>query len=84
VLLKNPLGDLPNEVFVVLRNSDEEPRDLVIKCVWVFFHEAQPQLLGGSVVSHHHFSSSGRASDDRFSVLEVATAQPAAAKRTKR
>ena len=66
MLLKNPLRDLPNEVFFVLGSSDEEPFDLVIRCVRAFFREALPQLLGGSVVSHHHFSSRGRGERDRF------------------
>jgi hypothetical protein len=51
-VIENPLGDLPNEVFVVLDSSDEEPFDLVIRCVRAFFREALPQILGGSVVSH--------------------------------
>jgi hypothetical protein len=54
MLLKTPLGDLPNEVFVVLGNSDEEPFDLVIRCVGAFFREALPQILGGSVVNYDH------------------------------
>jgi hypothetical protein len=54
MLLKNPLGDLPNEVFVVFGSSDEEPFDLVIRCVRGFFRAALPQILGGSVVSHDH------------------------------
>jgi hypothetical protein len=76
MLLKTPLRDLPNEVFVVLGSSDEEPFDLVIRCVRAFFREALPQLLGGSVVTHHHRSSQGRGERDRFSVLEATTAQP--------
>ena len=81
MLLKAPLGDLPNEVFVVLGSSDEEPFDLVIRCVRAFFREAPPQLLGGSVVSHDHaliprprrtpLRCGGRARS--FSILEVAT-----------
>ena len=76
MLLKTPLRDLPNEVFVVLGSSDEEPFDLVIRCVRAFFREALPQLLGGSVVTHHHLSSQGRGERDRFSVLEATNAQP--------
>jgi hypothetical protein len=75
MLLKTPLRDLPNEVLVVLGSSDEEPFDLVIRCVKAFFREALPQLLGGSVVTHH-LSSQGRGERDRFSVLEATTAQP--------
>ena len=66
MLLKTPLRDLPNEVFVVLGSSDEEPFDLVIGCVRASFREALQQLLGGRVVSHHHFSSQGRGERDRF------------------
>src|SRR6516225_4147197 len=54
VLLKNPLGDLPNEVLVVLGSSDKEPFDLLVRCARAFFREAPPQLLGVSVVSHDH------------------------------
>jgi hypothetical protein len=43
MLLKNPLRDLPNEVFVVLGGSDEEPFDLVIRYVKI--------LSGGNVGS---------------------------------
>ena len=53
-LLKTPLGDLPNEVFVVLGSRDQEPFDLVIRCVGAFFREALPQILGGSVVNYDH------------------------------
>jgi hypothetical protein len=76
MLLKTPLRDLPNEVFVVLGSSDEEPFNLVIRCVRAFFRQALPQLLGGSVVTHHHLSSQGRGERDHFSVLEATTAQP--------
>jgi hypothetical protein len=48
--------------------------------VRAFFCEALPQLLGGSVVFLLPRPRRARP----FSVLEVATAQPAAAKRTKR
>jgi len=54
MLLKNPLRDLPNEVFVVLGSSDEEPFDLVIRCVRAYFRALPPQLLVVSVVSHDH------------------------------
>jgi hypothetical protein len=54
MLLKPPLGDLPNEVFVVLGSSDEEPFDLVIGCVRTLFREALPQIPGGSVVNYDH------------------------------
>jgi hypothetical protein len=54
ILLKTPLGDLPDEVFVVLGSSDEEPFDFFIRCVRAFFGEALPQIVGGSVVSHDH------------------------------
>jgi hypothetical protein len=47
MLSKPPLGDLPNEVFVVLGSSDEEPFDLVIRCVRALFRGALPQILGG-------------------------------------
>src|SRR6516165_7625517 len=52
MLLKNPLRDLPNEVFVVLGSSDEEPFDLVIRYVRAYFRALPPQLLVVSVVSH--------------------------------
>jgi hypothetical protein len=74
MLLKNPLRDLPNEVFVVLGSSDE-PFDLVIRCVRAFFGEARPQLLGGSVVSHDHVLLP-RPRGERDSILEFATSQP--------
>jgi hypothetical protein len=68
MLLKTPLGDLPNEVFVVLDSSGEEVR--------AFFREALPQILGGSVVSHDHALLSRPRRTRPFSTLEVATAQP--------
>jgi hypothetical protein len=79
--LKNPLRDLPNEVFVVLGSSDEEPFDLVIRCVRAYFRALPPQLLVVSVVSHDHalLPSSRRTPLPlrwTFSILEVATAQP--------
>jgi len=54
MLSKTPLHDLPNEVFVVLGSSDEEPFDLVIRRVRAFFREGLPQIHKGSVVSHDH------------------------------
>ena len=66
LLSKTPLHDSPNAVFVVLGGGDEEPFDLVIRCVRAFFREALPQLLGGSVVSHHYLSSQGRGERGHF------------------
>jgi hypothetical protein len=76
LLSKTPFHDLLNEIFVVLGGDEEEPFDLVIRCVRAFFRVTLPKFHGGSIVSHHRSPPDAAANATVFRIIEVAAAQP--------